>query len=161
MQRPSVSSGGIVVAGLISAAFFIAVICGALIRRQDSTGFASAEVLSTGGDVRLAVKDFDDGRAHFYRYATTGGRQIRFFVVKTSDGVVRAAFDGCALCYKQRRGYRQAGHVMVCNNCGRTLPSTRIDVVEGGCNPAPLERAVEADQILLKAASLELGAAYF
>lgn len=156
------SSGGIViVAGLVFVVFVAVAIRAALLHRQEDTGIAAAALLSPGGDIRLAAKEFDDGQAHFYRYRTAGGPEVRFFVIKTSDGVVRAAFDSCELCYKQRRGYRQAGHVMVCNNCGRTLPLMRVNVVQGGCNPGPLERAVEGDQVLLKAASLELGAAYF
>jgi uncharacterized membrane protein len=162
VQRRNVSSGRVViVTGLVFVVFVVVVICVAVLHRQEDTGFASAELLPSGGDVRLAAKTFDDGQAHFYRYTTAGGREIRFFVIKTSDGVVRTALDSCGLCYKQRRGYRQAGHVMVCNNCGRTLPLMRVNVVQGACNPGPLERAVEGDQVLLNAASLELGAAYF
>ena len=50
---------------------------------------------------------------------------------------------------------------MVCNSCERTFSSLRINVVAGGCNPASLEDVVEGDQVVLKAASLEIGAAYF
>ncbi len=162
VQRRSVSSGGVViVAGLVFVVFVVVVICAAVLHRQKDTGITTAELLPPGGDIRLATKTFDDGQAHFYRYTTAGGREIRFFVIKTPDGVVRSSFDSCELCYKQRRGYRQAGDMLVCNACGRTFPSVRINVAHGGCNPASLEGTVEGDQVLLKAASLELGAAYF
>lgn len=154
-------------AGVIMAASFVFVvfatvaICAVLLHRQKNTGIATAELLPPGGDIRLATKTFDDGQAHFYRYATASGREIRFFVIKISDGVVRVALDSCELCYKDRRGYRQAGNAMVCNSCGRILSSMRIGVVQGGCNPGALESVVEGDQVVLKATSLELGAAYF
>ncbi|MBI2834074.1 MAG: DUF2318 domain-containing protein [Acidobacteria bacterium] len=122
---------------------------------------ADIETLPAGRDVTLAASTFDDGRARFYRYATSIGRDILFFVMKSSDGVVRAAFDACDVCYRERKGYRQSGDLMICNNCERAFRSVDINVLQGGCNPAPIERGVEAGQILLKAADLDLGAAYF
>jgi uncharacterized membrane protein len=50
---------------------------------------------------------------------------------------------------------------MLCNNCGKLFPSSDINVVQGGCNPAPLERAVIGDKLVLKAADLAQGVAYF
>lgn len=81
--------------------------------------------------------------------------------MKSSDGVVRAALDACDTCYRERKGYHQQGDVMVCNNCRRTFRSVDINVLQGGCNPAPLERTVVGDHLVLTAASLELGAVYF
>lgn len=160
VQRRGSSKGGLVLAaGLVLVVFVGVAICVAVLHRQ--AGFATAELLPNGGDVRLSTKTFDDGQAHFYRYATAGGREIRFVVVKTFDGVVRTAFDSCELCYKQRRGYRQAGHLMMCNNCRRTLPLMRVNVIKGGCNPGPIERMVQGHQVLLKASNLELGTTYF
>ena len=149
---------------LTSVAFvFVAVvsICVVILHRQEDTSLAAAELLPPDGDVRLPAKQFEDGRAHFYRYVTAGGREVRFFVIETPDGVVRAAFDSCERCYRQRRGYRQAGHTMVCNNCRRVFPSSGIGLVKGDCNPSPVERAVEGDRVLLKTSTLELGAVYF
>ena len=114
-----------------------------------------------GGDVTVPVAMLADGAARFYRYTTAAGREVRFFVMKSSDGVIRAAFDACDVCYRERRGYRQQGDVMVCINCGRTFRSVDINVLQGGCNPAPLERTVVGDQVVLAAASIELGAVYF
>ncbi len=119
------------------------------------------ETLPAGRDITLSASTFDDGRARFYRYTTSIGRDVAFFVMKSSDGVVRAAFDACDVCYRERKGYRQSGDVMICNNCGKAFRSVDINVLQGGCNPAPIERSVQADQILLKAADLGLGAAYF
>jgi len=126
-----------------------------------SSRVAMTEIGGAGSDVILPVATFADGAARFYRYVTTAGREVRFFVMKSSDGVVRAAFDACDTCYRQRKGYRQQGDGMVCNNCGRTFRSVDINVLQGGCNPAPLERTIVGDQLVLKAASLELGTQYF
>jgi uncharacterized membrane protein len=34
-------------------------------------------------------------------------------------------------------------------------------VLQGGCNPAPIERSVEGDRVVLRAAALEQGQIYF
>ena len=122
---------------------------------------AVTEIVSAGNDVALPIAAFSDGRARYYRYTTTGGRQVKFFVMRSSDGVIRAAFDACDTCYRERKGYHQEGDDMVCNFCGRRFRSVDINVLQGGCNPVPLERGVVGDQIVMKAASLELGTTYF
>lgn len=161
-QRRRPSRGEVVLlAGLAFVFVAVVSICVLILHRREDTPLAAAELLPPGGDVRLQAKQFQDGQAHFYRYITAGGREVRFFVIETPEGVVRAAFDSCELCYRQRRGYRQVGKSMVCNSCRRMFPSSGIGVVKGDCNPSPLERAVEGDEVLLKASTLEIGAAYF
>lgn len=150
----------IVGAAGVAFVFVVLVICVSVMDRQKETGFMTADPLPGGADIHLSAKQFRDGRAHFYRYATAGGHEVRFFVVHT-NGVVRVAFDACERCYKYHRGYRQSGDVMVCNNCGLTLPLTRVGIAHGGCNPAALDSPTDGDQILIKAASLERGVAYF
>lgn len=119
------------------------------------------DIAGSGTDVALPAATFADGAARFYRYTTAAGREVRFFVMKSSDGVIRAAFDACDTCYREKRGYHQEGDVMVCNKCGRSFRSVDINVLQGGCNPAPLERAVVGDQVVLKAASIAQGTFYF
>ena len=117
-------------------------------------------VRAEDGVVRLPVADLADGRAAFYTYQS-GDKTIPFFVLRSSDGVIRAAFDACDVCYLSRKGYRQEGDEMVCNNCGSRFPSTKINEVEGGCNPAPLDREVQGDTVVIRATDLESGARYF
>lgn len=109
----------------------------------------SSEVTPINGEVRFATADFADGRARFYYYRSPQGKTIPFFVMRSSDGVIRAAFDACDVCYAQRKGYRQEGDVMVCNNCGQRFPSVRINIEEGGCNPAPLTRTTQGDTVVI------------
>ena len=116
---------------------------------------------SDGATVSLAVGQFADGQARHYSYEAPGGVTIRFFVIKSSDGVIRAAFDACDVCWRSNRGYRQEGDFMVCNNCGQRFPSVRVNEVKGGCNPAPLERQVQGDKVLLKVADILTGKTYF
>jgi len=121
---------------------------------------ATTTQAAPGGDVKIALADVNDGKAHFYSY-DAGGTEVKYFVLKSSDGKVRAAFDACDVCYAQKKGYHQEGDEMVCNNCGRRFPSTKINVVEGGCNPSPVDRTVKGDTLLLKTADLQAGVQYF
>jgi uncharacterized membrane protein len=130
-------------------------------RQAGGSEIATTQIAGTGADITLPVATFADGQARFFRYTTAAGREVRFFVMKSADGVLRAAFDACDTCYRDRLGYHQQGDVMVCNKCGRTFRSVDINVLQGGCNPAPLERSVVGDQIVLKAASIEAGVSYF
>jgi uncharacterized membrane protein len=118
-------------------------------------------ISAPGQDVRIPIAEVSDGRARFYNYTLPDNQQISFFVVKSSDGIVRAAFNACDVCYEKRRGYHQEGDDMVCDNCRRHFPSDSVNEVKGGCNPAPLKREVEGDQLVIRASDLQQGAFYF
>ncbi|SHO43563.1 DUF2318 domain-containing protein [Desulfopila aestuarii] len=117
-------------------------------------------VSAVGDEVRIPIKDIDDGDAHYYEYEG-GGTDIKFFVVKSSDGVLRAAFDACDVCFSAKKGYTQDGDFMICNNCGRRFHSSQINVVEGGCNPAPLHREMVGDNLVIKIEDILPGARFF
>ena len=144
------------VALLVVAAAAVAVVT---MRGGENTAATTAPA-APGGDVRIALADVSDGKAHFYSY-DAGGTQVKYFVLKSSDGKVRAAFDACDVCYAQKKGYHQEGDEMVCNNCGRRFPSTKINEVEGGCNPSPIERTVKGQDLVLTTDELQAGVQYF
>ncbi len=147
---------------IVAAAILLLAVVILVTRSGRSAVLASdAPAVPAGQDVSVALSDLADGQARFYRYVSTSGREVRFFVMKSSDGVARAAFDTCDVCFRERRGYRQAGDNMICNNCGRAFPSRDINVLQGGCNPAPIERTVEGDRLVLRASALEQGLVYF
>ena len=106
-------------------------------------------------------KTFDDGKAHFYEYKTGKGITIKYFILKSSDGVIRAAFDACDVCWREGKGYFQKGDFMICKNCGQRFASTRINEVRGGCNPAPLTREIKEGNVVIKASDLLEGTRYF
>ena len=111
--------------------------------------------------VSYPVKKFDDGKAKHFEYKTPEGITIKYFVLKSSDGVVRAAFDACDVCWPAGKGYYQDGDVMVCRNCGRRFASVKVNEVKGGCNPAPLKREVVGDQLVIQVSDLVEGKQYF
>ena len=117
-------------------------------------------VQATDDVVRWPLTTFDDGQAHYYSFVDAG-KPIDFFVLKSSDGVVRAAFDACDVCFGAHKGYSQQGDLMICNNCGQQFPSVKINEVRGGCNPGPLERTVEGTDLVIRSADIATGAGYF
>ena len=149
---------------IVLAGLALLIVAGAAFAFVSTRGGGATAATTTqaapGGDVKIALADVNDGKAHFYSY-DAGGTQVKYFVLKSSDGKVRAAFDACDVCYAQKKGYHQEGDEMVCNNCGRRFPSTKINVVEGGCNPSPVDRTVKGDTLVLKTADLQAGVQYF
>ncbi len=121
------------------------------------------------GETRTAQEDrvsypmnkFDDGKAKFFQYKTPQGITVKYFILKSSDGVVRAAFDACDVCWPSGKGYYQDGDVMVCRNCGRRFASVKVNEVKGGCNPAPLKREIAGDQLVIQVTDIVAGTQYF
>lgn len=119
-----------------------------------------AENASAGSSLIMPVSTFDNGRASFYTYKE-GKTEIRYFVLKSSDGVLRAAFDACDVCWPAGKGYAQEGDSMVCRNCGSRFVSVLVNEVKGGCNPAPLNRKVQDGNLIIEAGDILQGRGYF
>ncbi len=129
--------------------------------RDASSRVANAVMVKAeNGDVRIPVKTVEDGNAHFFAFAA-GGKTIRFFIMKGSDGNIRTAFDACVACNHAKLGYRQEGALVVCNNCGMGFAPADIGKQTGGCNPIPVQKTEDGQMIVLKAKDLEAGAQYF
>jgi uncharacterized membrane protein len=111
-------------------------------------------------DIRISLSDLSSN-AKFFDYKLSDNKPVRFFVIKSSDGVYRAALDACDTCYHAKKGYHQEGDDMICNNCGLHFPSSQINEVHGGCNPVGLPRTVEGNQLVIKASELESRGTYF
>ncbi len=118
----------------------------------------SAETTSTS--VSFPVSLFDDGKARHFEHVD-GNITIRYFILKSSDGVIRAAFDACDVCWPAGKGYYQDGDVMVCRNCSRRFASVLVNEVKGGCNPAPLNRTVQNGKLVITVKDIQQGRQYF
>jgi hypothetical protein len=136
---------------------------GALLLVVVLLGAMGASALAAAGapDVNYPANMFDNGKARHFEYKTTDGITIKYFIMKSSDGIIRAAFDACDVCWREGKGYVQQDDVMVCRNCGRRFPSTKINVVTGGCNPAPLTRKMEGGKLVIKVEHILEGKRYF
>jgi uncharacterized membrane protein len=108
-----------------------------------------------------AIAQFADGKARHYTFAAPGGITIKYFIIKSSDGVIRAAFDACDVCWASGKGYQQEGDAMVCRNCGKRFASKLVNEVKGGCNPVPLKRTIKGDKLVIQTRDILEGRHYF
>jgi uncharacterized membrane protein len=122
---------------------------------------ASSQAGYRASEVIHDVSQFEDGKARHFAYDSGDGVSIRYFVLKSSDGIHRAAFDACDVCWPAGKGYFQDGDHMVCRNCGRRFASVRINEVKGGCNPAPLKRALVDGKLVINVNDIMRGRSYF
>ena len=128
--------------------------------KSSSTGTAEVPAAPHADQVTYAVNQFSDGKAQHFSYSI-GQHTISYFILKSSDGIIRAAFDACDVCWPAGKGYVQQGDQMICRNCGRKFDSVRINEVKGGCNPAPLNRRIEGDRLIIRKADILDGLRYF
>ena len=114
----------------------------------------------TNGRLEIPLASVNDGKAHHFKVQAKDGIMVTFFVLKSSDGVIRSAMDACDVCYRAGKGYEQSGDEMVCQNCGMRFPSAKINEVQGGCNPAPLTRVIEGDKLVIAMADIDQNSWY-
>ncbi len=111
--------------------------------------------------IAYPLTTFADGKARQFQYKMSDGTAIRYFILKSSDGVIRAAFDACDVCWPENKGYYQDGDFMVCKNCGRRFQSAKMNVVTGGCNPSALQRTIQDDKVVIQVKHIEEGKRFF
>ena len=112
-------------------------------------------------EVTHAISEYKDGKARFYAHKTPDGIHIKYFLLRSSDGVIRTAFDACDVCWPDGKGYFQKDDNMVCRKCGRRFASVRVNEVTGGCNPGALKREVVGGKLVIKEKDLLAGEKYF
>ena len=151
------------VLGVLAIGAILYFINSGIIGGSGSTGTAEAAVtpVTTGSEVTFPESAFADGKAKFFEYKTSDGKKVKYFIIKSSDGVIRAAFDACDVCYESRKGYVQDGDAMVCRNCGRRFQSTKVNVVTGGCNPSALTRNIKEGKVVIPVQALNEGTRFF
>jgi uncharacterized membrane protein len=142
----------------MSVVAVILVLSGMLVFSSATQGTAAAKPAL---EVIYPVKTFQNGDARFYSHPAGNGITIKYFILKSSDGVIRGAFDACDVCWREGKGYAQKGDFMICKNCGRRFSSVRVNEVQGGCNPAPLTRTIRGDNVVIQVKDILEGDKYF
>ena len=155
-QAPLIFVGAVAIL-LIAGGVFFAI----LKEKETHTTAGQAPTKASATQVAFPVHDFADGKARHFKYSFNDGITVKYFIVKSSDGIIRAAFDACDVCWPAGKGYYQQGDVMVCRNCSRQFASVLVNEVKGGCNPAPLNRKVEGDEVVIQVADIMTGKQYF
>jgi uncharacterized membrane protein len=111
--------------------------------------------------ITFPANDFSNGKARFFTYKTAEEVTVKYFIVKSADGTIRAAFDACNVCWREKKGYKQDGDFMVCTNCGKKFRTDRINEVTGGCNPAGLSRTIKDGKVVISLQALNEGTRFF
>ncbi|MFL6213553.1 MAG: Fe-S-containing protein [Blastocatellia bacterium] len=128
--------------------------------RSDQPSATAVNNSSSANEIRIPLADLSS-TAKFYDYALPDNKKMRFFALKSSDGVYRAALDACDTCYHAKKGYHQEGDDMVCNNCGLHFHSAQVNEAQGGCNPVGLPRQIEGDTLVIRTSDLQARQQYF
>ncbi len=124
------------------------------------SAIASAPAAADSTSVSFPASLFEDGKARHFEHVS-GNLTVRYFILKSSDGIIRAAFDACDVCWPAGKGYYQEGDTMVCRNCGRRFASVLVNEVKGGCNPAPLNRTLDDGKLVIQVKDILDGRQYF
>ena len=147
--------------GIVGAVLIIgAAVLFANLSGSNQSAVASAPVATGSTSVSFPASLFEDGKARHFEHVD-GKHTIRYFVLKSSDGIIRAAFDACDVCWPANKGYYQDGDYMVCRNCGRRFASVLVNEVKGGCNPAPLNRSLQNGKLVIQIKDILDGRQYF
>ncbi|NWF55520.1 MAG: DUF2318 domain-containing protein [Syntrophaceae bacterium] len=137
--------------------FILAILAGSLW----NGGAREASAAGNLTEVSYPVQTFQDGKARFFEHQTGERITIKYFILKSPDGVIRAAFDACDVCWPEGKGYKQKGDFMICVNCGRRFATNRVGELRGGCNPAPLRRELMGDKVVIQVKDILEGKRYF
>ena len=133
----------------------ISVIAILLVSAALTNGFGLLTGNIIAGEFSIPVSEISE-TAKFYEY-DVGGTSVRFFAIK--DGrEIKTAFDACDVCYASKKGYRQEGSDMVCNNCGNRYPISGLgteNIRPGGCWPGYLPSKVVGDELIIQKSDLQ------
>ena len=121
---------------------------------QDSTEIETQGFIEESEIIKIPLSKISS-TARFYDYGKS-----KFFIVRASDGSIKTAFDACDICYGAKKGYRQEGNDMICNNCGNYYSIDSLGTKNkagGGCWPGYLPNSIKEDYIILKKSDLKDG----
>ena len=151
----------IMLKSLIITSFFISLV---LFSGCNSTKEVNAETDSKSS-TRTQVNQINiplseiTAKANWYNYEVDN-KTVSYFAVKASDGRIKIAFDACDVCYPEKKGYRQVGSDMVCNNCGLKFAISGIGTenkASSGCWLGYLPATIEGDYLKIRKQDLENG----
>lgn len=116
---------------------------------ENSEGFLGEKgsvVKATNGKIYIDESEVADSNMHAYNlYSEKKRKTIYFFIVKASDGTYRAAANACEVCFGAKKGFRQTGDLIRCENCRVTYSKDKIALEKGGCNPGPIDKNVRVE----------------
>ena len=128
-----------------------------------NTGQNLRKPLIANRDLIINIADVNENALFFP--VDIDGIRMEVLAVKTSDGVIRTAFNTCQVCYASGRGYFvQTGTLLVCQNCGNRYRMNQVERRAGGCNPVPIfpaNKTVTSDSITISKEFLKQASVIF
>ena len=100
------------------------------------------------GEIRIPMETVGETITKYvYR---SEGIDVRFFLVRGSDGEIRSSLDACRICGPA--GFEQIGTTVVCKRCG---VETEIDDIgeDVSCNPIPLGHSLDSGDVVIPVAN--------
>jgi hypothetical protein len=92
----------------------------------------------------------------------TQKKDIRYIIIKASNGDVKSCFDACDVSYLANKGYVQSGNLLRCNNCGNTFAIDGLGSQGvGGCWPGHLPHTLDAQNVIFTVSDLITGDKYY
>ena len=100
-----------------------------------------------GENVYVPVTQVEDGHLHRFSYVTPDNIEVRFIVVKKTNGnTYGVGLDACDICGET--GYYERNGQVVCNLCDVVMNVNTIGF-KGGCNPIVIDYSVENGYIIV------------
>lgn len=101
----------------------------------------------------IPLSDVEDGHLHRFSYVTPNGYDVRFLVVKKTQGnAYGVGLDACDIC--GIAGYFERGDEVVCKRCDVVMNKATIGF-KGGCNPVPFNYEILEGKIVIDPKVLE------
>ncbi len=117
--------------------------------KQEYKGERGERVYLANGLAEIDISDLEKNKVRFFN-TDLSGKKVYFFIARDGEGVYRAAANECQVCFSAKTGFRQEGDEIVCNNCGNRYPLNRIATEKGGCNPAPIDPDIKAENGIIR-----------
>ena len=118
--------------------------------RANSARPTVTQVTVQSNEVRVPIRDVQDGDMHLFSADVGNGQTVRFMIIKKPNGW-GTALDACRICGAE--GYRQDGQNVICRHCGSAIYVPTIGQA-GGCNPIGVPSHVEGANLVLDVSAL-------
>ena len=118
--------------------------------RANSARPTVTQVTVQSNEVRVPIRDVQDGDMHLFSADAGNGQTVRFIIIKKPNGW-GTALDACRICGAE--GYRQDGQNVICRHCGSAIYVPTIGQA-GGCNPIGVPSHVDGANLVLDVSAL-------
>lgn len=115
-------------------------------------------VKDVDGIIKIRLSELKERKAHFFAYKSI--QKINFIVI-SDHGEAWSFFDACKECYRSKRGYRQEGDFIICNDCNNRFSFESIKRGLGSCVPVKLNSSMEGEFLVIEVKDLLEGERYF